>query len=58
VIDLGEAAKTYSIRGTVLRRASDSCVIGLEALYKDRAFAPFNLMDSLELKTGLLNYGT
>jgi len=58
VIDLGEAAKTYSIKGTVLRRSADSCVIRLEALYKDREFSPFNLMDSLELKTGLLNYGT
>jgi hypothetical protein len=57
VIDLGESAKTYSIKGAVLRRSADSCVIRLEAFYKERAFAPFNLMDLLELKTGLLNYG-
>lgn len=56
-IDLGEAAKTYWIKGWVLRRATDSCVIQFEELYKDGEFLRFNLMDTLELKTGLLNYG-
>jgi len=58
VINLGESAKTYSIKGAVLRQSAESCVIQLQALYKDHAFAPFNLMDSFELKTGLLNYGS
>lgn len=57
-INLGEAAKTYWIRGWVLRRATDSCVIQFEELYKDGEFLRFNLMDTLELKTGLLNYGS
>lgn len=57
-IDLGEAAKTYWIKGWVLRRATDSCVIQFEELYKDGEFLRFNLMDTLELKTGLLNYGS
>lgn len=56
VIDLG-AAKTYTIKGRILRRTSDSCVVRLEELFKDHKFSSFSLLDSLELKTGLLNYG-
>lgn len=57
VINLGEAAKTYTIKGRILRRSTDSCVIRLEELFKDHEFSHFNLLDFLELKTGLLNYG-
>ena len=57
VINLGEAAKTYTIKGRVVRRSEDSCVIHLEELFKGHEFAKFTLMDSLALKTGLLNYG-
>lgn len=57
VINLGEAAKTYTIKGRILRRSTDSCVIRLEELFKDHEFSHFNLLDSLELKTSLLNYG-
>lgn len=57
VINLGEAAKKYSIRGRILRSSKDSCVVRLEELFKDHEFSQFNLLDSLELKSGLLNYG-
>lgn len=57
VINLGEAAKTFVIKGRVVRRSANSCVIHLEELFKGHQFSPFNLLDSLALKTGLLNYG-
>jgi hypothetical protein len=55
VIDLGDAASTYRIKGMVFRAAADSCVIKLRQLYKDGAFSPVKTMDVLEIKTGLLN---
>ncbi|HTY99560.1 MAG TPA: hypothetical protein VMB75_06980, partial [Rhodocyclaceae bacterium] len=57
VIDFGELAKTYLIKSSVFRRTDDYCVLNLEQLYKDGDFAAFKLMDTLEIKTGLLNYG-
>lgn len=57
VINLGDAAKTYTIKGRVLRRSADACVVRLEELFKDHEFSRLNLLDALELKTGLLNYG-
>ena len=57
VIDLGEAAKTYTIKGRILRRSTDACVVRLEELFRDHEFSRFNLLDSLKLKTSLLNYG-
>lgn len=55
VIDFGDAASTYRIRGVVFRIAADSCVIKLKQLYKDGDFSPIKTMDVLEIKTGLLN---
>ncbi len=57
VVDLGSTAKTYTIKGLVLRSAPDSCVLRLEELHKNNRFVRFSVMDSLELKSGLLNYG-
>lgn len=55
VIDLGDAASTYRIKGMVFRAAADSCVVKLRQLYKDGDFSPIKTMDVLEIKTGLLN---
>lgn len=57
VINLGEAAKTYTIKGRVMRRSSNSCVIRLEELFKNHEFSHFNQLDSLKLKTSLMNFG-
>lgn len=57
VIDLGELAKTYLIRGAVFRSSANDAVIELKLLYRDGDFSPFKLMEVLELKAGLLNYG-
>jgi hypothetical protein len=55
VIDLGDAASTYRVKGSVFRAAADTCVIKLKQLYKDGDFSPIKTMDVLEIKTGLLN---
>lgn len=55
VINLGDAARTYRIKGAVFRIAADSCVIKLKQLYKDGDFSNIKMMDILEIKTGLLN---
>ena len=55
-IDLGQSERHYTIRGAVIRRASELCVIQLQGLLKDGKFASFGPLDLLELKAGLLNY--
>lgn len=55
VIDLGDAASTYRIKGSVFRTSADACVIRLKQLYKDGDFSAIKTMDILEIKTGLLN---
>lgn len=55
VINLGDAASTYRIKGSVFRTSADACVIKLKQLYKDGDFSAIKTMDVLEIKTGLLN---
>ncbi|MBI5922988.1 MAG: PilZ domain-containing protein [Betaproteobacteria bacterium] len=57
VINLGEAAKTYTIKGRIVRRSTNSCAIRLEELFKDHRPSRFGLLDAVELKAGLLNFG-
>lgn len=56
-VDLGTAERHYTIRGSVIRRAAETCVIQLDGLLEDGKFARFSPLDLLELKSGLLNYG-
>lgn len=55
VINLGDAASTYRVKGTVFRATADACVIRLKQLYKDGDFSAIKTIDVLEIKTGLLN---
>lgn len=55
--DLGEDERLYAIRGAVIRRSSEACVIRFESLQKEGRFAAFGPLDVLELKAGLLNFG-
>lgn len=55
VLNLGDATRTYRIRGVVFRAAADGCVVKLRQLYKDGDFSPIKTMDVLEIKTELLN---
>lgn len=55
--DLGEGGRSYAIKGSVIRRSSEACVIRLDALSRDGHFAGFGPLDMIELKSGLLNYG-
>ena len=56
-IELGEAERQYSIKGSVIRRASETCVVHMEGQIKDGRLVGFSPLDLLELKAGLLNYG-
>lgn len=55
-IDLGDAGQRYLLRGRVLRRASDACVVRLEGLVERGQVRGFGPLDLIELKAGLLNY--
>ncbi len=56
-IDLGTEEQHRTIKGVILRRSPENCVIELKGLFKDGILASFGLLDLLELKAGLLNYG-
>jgi hypothetical protein len=56
-INLGEAKRSYTIKGSVIRSSPETCAIKLEGLLKDGRFRSFDPLDFLELKNGLLNYG-
>lgn len=56
-IDLGEAKRRYTIKGSVIRRSPETCSIVLKELFNDGKFDRFGPLDFLELKAGLLNYG-
>lgn len=56
-IDLGEPVRHYTLKGTVLRRSHEACVIRLAGLVKDGKIGKSGALDLLELKAGLLNYG-
>lgn len=55
-IELGEAERQYSIKGSVIRRASETCVVRMDGQIKDGRLVGFSPLDLLELKAGLLNY--
>ena len=56
-IRLGEAERHYSVKGSVIRRSSETCVIRMDGQIRDGRLIPFSPLDLLELKAGLLNYG-
>ncbi|MFC5303114.1 PilZ domain-containing protein [Azospira restricta] len=55
-IDLGEGERHYTIKGIVIRRSPETCVIRLEGLLREGRLLRFERLDLLELKAGLLNY--
>jgi hypothetical protein len=56
-IELGESERHYTIKGSVIRRASETCVIMMDGQIMDGKLCSFSPLDLLELKAGLLNYG-
>lgn len=56
-IRLGEAERHYSVKGSVIRRSAETCVIQLDGQIRESRLLPFSPLDLLELKAGLLNYG-
>lgn len=55
VLGLGDATRSYRVRGVVFRAAADACVVKMRQLYRDGEFSPVRTMDVLEIKTALLN---
>jgi hypothetical protein len=55
--ELGAAERRYLIKATVIRRSAETCVIHMEGQFKDGKFLSLRLLDLLELKAGLINYG-
>jgi hypothetical protein len=55
-IRLGEIERCYSVKGSVVRCSSETCVIGLDGYIQEGRLVPFTPLDLLELKAGLLNY--
>ena len=56
-IDLGAADRHYIVKGSVMKRVPETCVIRLEGLLKNGRIGRFEPLELLELKAGLLNYG-
>ena len=56
-IHLGEAEQHYSVKGSVMRRSTETCVVGLDGQIREGHLLPFSLLDLFELKAALLNYG-
>lgn len=56
-VDLGEAEKHYSIKGSIIRSASETCVVQLSGQFRDGRFSVFSPLDLLELKAGLISHG-
>ena len=55
-IQLGEAERHYSLKGSIIRSSPETCVVRLEGQIRDRRLESFAPLDLLELKAGLLNY--
>lgn len=55
-LDLGDAGARYLLRGRVVRRSPDSCLIHLEGMLDEDRLKRFGPLDLLQLKAGLLNY--
>lgn len=56
-IELGDNDQRLFIKGAVIRRSAETCVLQLDGLVRDGKLAAFSPLDLLELKAGLLNYG-
>lgn len=57
-IDLGEGKRHFTIKGSVIRSSTEAWIIKLEEVVKDGRLRSFDPLDLLELKAGLLNYGS
>lgn len=54
--DLGVAERHYTLKGSVIRRSQETCVLLLEGQVSAGRYHPFTPLDLLELKAGLINY--
>lgn len=56
-IKLGETERNYSVKGSIVRRSPETCVIQMDGQIREGRLVRFAPLDLLELKAGLLNYG-
>jgi len=54
--DLGQPEPHYTIKGLVIRRSPETCVVQFEEMLKNGMRGRFGPLDLLQLKAGLLNY--
>lgn len=53
---LGTSERHCTIKGAVIRRTPEMCVLRLEGQVSDGRYQTFNPLDLIELKAGLINY--
>lgn len=56
-VNLGEAEKHYSIKGSIIRGGAETCVVQLDGQFEDGRYRAFSPLDLLELKAGLISHG-
>ncbi len=56
-IRLGTTERHYSVKCSIIRSSTGTCVVRLDGQIRDRRLESFAPLDLLELKAGLLNYG-
>ena len=56
-VEIELAGQRMFIKGAVIRRSSETCVVHLEGAVREGKLAAFGPLDLLELKAGLLNFG-
>ena len=56
-LDLGVSERHCMIKGAVIRRTAEMCVLRLEGQVCDGRYQTFDPLDLIELKAGLINYG-
>ena len=54
--NLGISERHCTIKGAVIRRTAEMCVLRLEGQITDGRYQAFNPLDLIELKAGLINY--
>jgi hypothetical protein len=55
MVEIDTGQNTHSLRGSVVTHINNSCIVKLEQIFKYGRFDKLSMMDSVEIKTELLN---
>jgi hypothetical protein len=55
-VNLAEAERQHTIKGTVIRRSPEICVVRVDSFMKNGNFVAFGPLNHMELKAELMNY--